>query len=89
MSGELMRRGKASSTGEGFHSADIKLTNLQIISSYNERLKAYRKLFHQAFNANAIQKYWELLQSQARTLVANINRSPDTMLEQVKRSAIS
>ncbi|KAF8148392.1 cytochrome P450 [Crassisporium funariophilum] len=55
--------------------------------SYNERLKTYRKFMHQGFNPSASQNYWGISQNQARILVANIYKSPQNLMEHLRRNA--
>jgi cytochrome P450 len=55
--------------------------------SYNERCKTYRRLMHQSFNARAAQDYWGIQEHEARVLVDNLVRSPDRMVQLLRRNA--
>ncbi|KAJ7477159.1 cytochrome P450 [Mycena galericulata] len=55
--------------------------------SYNDRLKAYRRLMHQSFNPTASQSFWEVEEQQARILVDNIIESPENLVEHLRRNA--
>ncbi|KAJ7684384.1 cytochrome P450 [Mycena polygramma] len=55
--------------------------------SYNERFKMYRKLMHRSFNPTAAQGYWEMQEHEARILVDNIVKSPEGLLEHLRRNA--
>ncbi|KAJ3503699.1 hypothetical protein NLJ89_g8317 [Agrocybe chaxingu] len=55
--------------------------------SYNERFKTYRKFMHSSFNPNASQLHWPILQKQARIMVANISKTPQNLVEHLRRNA--
>ncbi|KAF7363348.1 O-methylsterigmatocystin oxidoreductase [Mycena sanguinolenta] len=55
--------------------------------SYNERLKAYRKLMHQSFNPTVSQMFWEMEEKEAAILVDSIITSPENLVEHLRRNA--
>ncbi|KAF8212348.1 cytochrome P450 [Mycena galopus ATCC 62051] len=55
--------------------------------SYNDRLKAYRKLMHQSFNPTASQMFWEMEEKEAAILVDSIITSPENLVEHLRRNA--
>ncbi|KAJ7144999.1 cytochrome P450 [Mycena crocata] len=55
--------------------------------SYNERFKTYRKLMHRSFNADAAQMYWDTQEHEARVLVDNLVRSPQNLVNHLRRNA--
>ncbi|KAJ7940739.1 cytochrome P450 [Mycena leptocephala] len=55
--------------------------------SYNDRLKAYRKLMHQSFNPTASQMFWEVEEKEAAILVDSIITSPQNLVEHLRRNA--
>ncbi|KAJ7700780.1 hypothetical protein B0H17DRAFT_1128638 [Mycena rosella] len=50
----------------------------------NEQFKMYRKMMHRTFNPDAAQIYWEI---QAQTLVDNIVKYPEKVVEHLQRDA--
>ncbi|KAF7359102.1 Cytochrome P450 [Mycena sanguinolenta] len=57
--------------------------------SYNERFKMYRKLMHRSFNSSAAKMYWEIQEREARILIDNIVRSPEKLVQHLRRNAAS
>ncbi|KAF7324453.1 Cytochrome P450 [Mycena sanguinolenta] len=57
--------------------------------SYNERFKMYRKLMHRSFNPSAAKMYWEIQEREARILIDNIVRSPEKLVQHLRRNAAS
>ncbi|KAJ7348867.1 cytochrome P450 [Mycena albidolilacea] len=57
--------------------------------SYNERFKMYRKLMHRSFNPSAAQMYWETQEREARILVDNIIKFPESLVKHLRRNAAS
>ncbi|KAF8582288.1 cytochrome P450 [Ramaria rubella] len=57
------------------------------IMSYTERLKSYRKLMHNNFNARASQKLWPLQEHEARVFLRSLLQSPHNLTEHIRRYA--
>lgn len=49
----------------------------------------YRKMMHRSFNPTAAQMYWDIQEHEARILVDNIAKSPEDLLQHLRRYSIS
>ncbi|KAJ7891352.1 cytochrome P450 [Mycena olivaceomarginata] len=58
-------------------------------SIFLHRFKMYRKLMHRSFNPSAAQMYWETQEREARILVDNIIKFPESLVKHLRRNAAS
>jgi hypothetical protein len=49
----------------------------------------YRKLMHRSFNPSAAQMYWETQEREARILVDNIIKFPESLVKHLRRQGFS
>ncbi len=57
--------------------------------NYGEQWKRHRKLFHQHFNQNAVDKYQHIQMRESRALLRRIRASPDKFMDHIRMCVFS
>ena len=52
--------------------------------NYGEQWKRHRKLFHQHFNQNAVDKYQHIQMRESRALLRRIRTNPDQFMDHIR-----
>ena len=52
--------------------------------NYGEQWKRHRKLFHQHFNQNAVDKYQHIQMRESRALLRRIRTNPDKFMDHIR-----